>query len=201
MLISFEGVDGCGKSTQIELLQQHLEQKHSKKVHIYREPGGVPLAEELRSLLLDIRHTIDPVSELLMFSSARSQLVQQRIKPDLSQGTFVILDRYFDSTTAYQGYGRGVLPLEDINRLNTWASHGKIPDITFYLKLPWETAKHRMKDRDQDRMERSGEDFFERVISGYNELAQKEQRICTIDATASIGEVFEIVRSRVEELI
>ncbi len=203
MLISFEGVDGCGKSTQIELLQQHLEQMHSKKVHIYREPGGVPLAEELRSLLLDIRHTIDPVSELLMFSSARSQLVQEKITPDLSQGTIVILDRYFDSTTAYQGYGRGVLSLEDIHRLNKWASHGQIPDVTFYLKLSWQTAKYRMKDRDQnqDRMERSGSDFFERVISGYDELAQREQRICTIDATASIEEVFEIVRSRVEELI
>ena len=137
MLISFEGVDGCGKSTQIELLKRHLEIDLGKRVHIYREPGGVPLAEELRNLLLDVRHTVDPISELLMFSSARSQLVQQQIRPDLKNGVVVILDRYYDSTTAYQGYGRGVLPLEDIHRLNSWANHGLVPDITYYLQLSY----------------------------------------------------------------
>ena len=172
MLINFEGIDGCGKSTQIHLLKQYLEER-GRMVQVYREPGGTSIAEEIRSILLDSKNEVSAISELLLFSAARAQLVQEKILPALERGITVILDRFYDSTTAYQGYGRSVLPIDEIILLNKMASHGLVPEITFYLRISQELALQRRKERAQDRMEMAGNDFYSRVLKGYEIMAKK----------------------------
>ena len=188
MLITFEGIDGCGKSTQINLLKQYLEVK-GKHVKVYREPGGAHIAEEIRTLLLDSKNKISAISELLLFSAARAQLVQEKIIPDLENGSIVILDRFYDSTTAYQGYGRSVLPLKDIIALNKMASHGLIPDLTFYLRLPLNVASQRRLKRAQDRMEMAGNEFYNRVLEGYELMVKEHPRFIVLDGTHPIESI------------
>lgn len=182
MLISFEGIDGCGKSTQIELLKNYFSNKKID-LHIFREPGGTELSEEIRSLLLHSTGEMNSVTELLLFSAARSQLIHEKVKPLLEEDKTVILDRFYDSTTAYQGYGRASLPLGEIESINKIASHSVIPDLTFYLRIDPETASGRTQKLSKDRMEVAGLDFFKKVSSGYDELAKKEKRIKVIDAS------------------
>lgn len=188
MLITFEGIDGCGKSTQIHLLKQYLEDK-GKHVQVYREPGGVHIAEEIRDLLLDSKNEISAISELLLFSAARAQLVQEKIIPELENGSVVILDRFYDSTTAYQGYGRSVLPLKEIVALNKMASHGLIPDLTFYLRLPLKLALQRRSERAQDRMEMAGDEFYTRVLEGYELLVKEHPRFIVLDGAHPIESI------------
>jgi len=182
LLISFEGIDGCGKSTQIELLKNYFSNKKID-LHIFREPGGTELSEEIRSLLLHSTGEMNSVTELLLFSAARSQLIHEKVKPLLEEDKTVILDRFYDSTTAYQGYGRASLPLGEIESINKIASHSVIPDLTFYLRIDPETASGRTQNLSKDRMEVAGLDFFRKVSSGYDELAKKEKRIKVIDAS------------------
>lgn len=196
MFITFEGIDGSGKSTQIKLLREKLEEA-GHQVEIFREPGGTDLSEEIRSLLLDTDLDIHPVSELLLFSAARAQLVTERVLPQLEQGGVVILDRFFDSTTAYQGYGRSSAPMEYIKQLNDLASHHRKPDITIYMRIDLDEAKKRTKDQQRDRMERSGDEFFERVIRGFDKLAETEERFVTVDATRPRDQVHELISDRV----
>lgn len=182
MLISFEGIDGCGKSTQIELLKSYLNSKDIS-YHVYREPGGTELSEKIRDLLLHEKGDIHPVSELLLFSAARSQLVAEKVIPLLQKNEVVILDRFYDSTTAYQGYGRSYTDIEQISLLNKIASHQAKPDLTFYLRISPDHAAQRTVSLEKDRMERSGLDFFEKVFAGYELIAKKEDRFRIIDAT------------------
>lgn len=182
MLISFEGIDGCGKSTQIELLKSYLKNKDIS-CHVFREPGGTDLSEKIRDLLLHEKGDIHPVSELLLFSAARSQLVAEKMIPLLQKNEIVILDRFYDSTTAYQGYGRSSTDIEQISVLNGIASHQTKPDLTFYLRISPDLAAQRTSGVDKDRMERSGLDFFKRVFAGYDLIAEKEDRFQIIDAT------------------
>jgi dTMP kinase len=188
MLITFEGIDGCGKSTQINLLKQYLEDK-GKHVQVYREPGGAYIAEEIRSLLLDSKNDISAISELLLFSAARAQLVQEKIIPDLENGSVVILDRFYDSTIAYQGYGRSVLPLKEIVTLNKMASHGLIPDLTFYLRLPLNLASQRRSERARDRMEMAGNEFYTRVFEGYELMVKEHPRFIVLDGAHPIESI------------
>jgi len=188
MLITFEGIDGCGKSTQIHLLKQYLEDK-GKHVQVYREPGGAHIAEEIRALLLDSKNEISAISELLLFSAARAQLVQEKIIPELENGSVVILDRFYDSTTAYQGYGRSVLPLKEIVALNKMASYGLIPDLTFYLRLPLNLALQRRSERAQDRMEMAGDEFYTRVLEGYELLVKEHPRFIVLDGAHPIESI------------
>lgn len=181
MLITFEGIDGCGKSTQIQLLQDLLHTK-SIKCDVFREPGGVLISERIRELLLDTTNEIHPVTELLLFSSARSQLVAEKVIPVLKKNRVVILDRFYDSTTAYQGFGRQSVEIEKIHLLNDIASHGLKPDVTYYLSLPYEEAKKRRDGKYEDRMEQSGDKFYEKVISGFEKLAAEKDRIVRINA-------------------
>ena len=188
MLITFEGIDGCGKSTQIDLLTERLK-REKIEYHLFREPGGTEVSEEVRKLLLHSRAPMDPVTELLLFSAARSQLIAEKVRPLIEKGNVVILDRFYDSTIAYQGYGRQSASPEQISRLNTLASHGLVPDCTIYLRVSPEVGRQRRDGMKQDRMEREKMEFFERVAEGFEQLAREEARIVVIDGTLSPDQV------------
>ena len=197
--ITFEGGEGCGKSTQVRRLKAALEQK-GVQVLLTREPGGTRLAELIRSLLKD--EAEDPPcdrAELLLFLAARAQLVKNVIRPALEAGTWVVSDRFSDSTLAYQGYGRG-LSLDVIRAANDFACDGLKPDLTLLLDVDPETARERMRGREKatnttaDRIERAGDDFHARLRKGFLELAAAEpSRIVTIDASGTEDDVWERV--------
>ncbi len=192
-LISLEGIDGCGKSTQIREMKNYLHD-HGYEVQVFREPGGTAISEKIRELLLNSSDDIDPVTETLLFSAARAQLVNTRIRPLLKAGTIVILDRFFDSTTAYQGYGRQAIDADQLEKLNQLATGGLAPDITFYLKLDVKVAmERRAEERAMDRMERSGLEFFQRVSQGFDNIASRYQRFVTLDASLPAGKIFESI--------
>lgn len=194
MLITFEGIDGSGKSTQISLLKDKIIES-GKKVEVLREPGGTDISELIRGMLLNPEIEINPVTELLLFSSARSQLISEKVQPLLVNGVVVILDRFYDSTTAYQGYGRKSLPIDQVHQINRVASHGVAPDITFYLRLSLEESAKRTAHMQKDRMEQSGIEFYENVVKGFDELSKSEERFITIDASKSVEEVHELIIS------
>lgn len=202
MFITFEGIDGSGKSTQIQLLKERL-RGEGRRVEVFREPGGTAVSERVRTILLNPEFHIDPVTELLLFSAARSQLISEKVIPLLKEGAVVILDRFYDSTTAYQGFGRESVPIDDIRELNIIAGHQLKPDITFYLKITLKEAKKRTADKIKDRMEQSGDDFFVRVIEGFDKLADSEERIVTLEAKLNPRqihrEIWEYVGAGLEE--
>lgn len=192
LLISFEGIDGCGKSTQLGLLQDRLLSMSIPTLAL-REPGGTHTSEAIRSILLDKQYDISPVAEMLLFSAARAQLVNERIRPALANGMIVLLDRFYDSTTAYQGYGRQFLDITTINELNKIATGGLTPDMSFYFDLDVDAAFSR-RIGEGDRMEDSGKDFFDRVRNGYLRMAKdNELRFRTIDARQSMELIQEVV--------
>jgi len=188
--ITVEGIEGVGKSTQIDVLRQVLE-RHGQTVLVTREPGGTPLAERIRELLVE--HGDEPmpdVAELLLMFAARALNVNNVIQPALAAGTWVICDRFTDASRAYQGGGRG-LPVEDINRLADWV-HGDLqPDLTILLDAPVETALQRAGRRGApDRFELERSDFFERVRQSYLGLAEAEpERFVVVDASADLATV------------
>ena len=197
--ITFEGGEGCGKSTQVKRLKEALEGE-GLSVLLTREPGGTWLSEEIRRLIKD-QDTDAPCdrSELLLFLAARAQLVKNVIRPALEKGQWVISDRFSDSTLAYQGYGRG-LPLGFLREANAFACEDLKPDLTLLLDVAPETAQARMRTREAathttaDRMERAGEAFHARLRAGFAELAKAEpDRIVTIDANGTVDEVWERV--------
>lgn len=198
MLISFEGIDGCGKSTQIKLLEKHLERK-GIKYWVFREPGGTEISERIRSLLLHETEEMHPVTELLLFSAARSQLIHEKVLPLLKKNEMVILDRFYDSTTAYQGYGRKSAELNNIHVLNQIATHHTIPDLTFYLRIDPNEAEKRTSGIRKDRMENAGHRFFSDVNKGYDELAKGEERIHSINAMLSELEIHAQIVSIIEK--
>lgn len=198
MFITFEGIDGSGKSTQINKLRERFEKKGAR-VDVYRDPGGPVVSEQIREILLNPDFEINSVTELLLFSASRSQLMAEKVLPGLKEGKVVMLDRFYDSTTAYQGYGRSSISLEEITKINTIASHKRKPDVTIYMKLSLADAKKRMA-KTKDRMELAGDDFFEKVLTGYNELAQQEDRFFTVDATKSVSEVHNQIWHHVKSI-
>ena len=197
--ITFEGGEGCGKSTQVVRLAAALEER-GLKVLLTREPGGTRLSELIRTLLKD--EAEDPPvdrAELLLFLAARAQLVRNVIAPALEAGTWVISDRFSDSTVAYQGYGRG-LPVDFVRRANDFACEGLRPDLTFLLDLDPETAERRMRGREAatntsaDRIERAGSGFHARLRRGFLELAAADApRFSVVDASKSPDEVAGVV--------
>lgn len=189
MFITFEGIDGSGKSTQIKKLKKRLEQEGAM-VKVFRDPGGPVVSEKVREILLNPDYDIDSVTELLLFSAARSQLMAESVLPSLEEGSVVILDRFYDSTTAYQGYGRESIPLDEIQKMNRIASHKHPPDLTIYMKISLEDAKKRMATT-KDRMELSGDQFYQKVIEGFNKIAESEDRFITVDATKAEDKVHD----------
>ena len=197
--ITFEGGEGCGKSTQVKLLKEALE-REDVEVVLTREPGGTWLSEEIRRLIKD-QDTDAPCdrSELLLFLAARAQLVRTVIRPALEAGKWVVSDRFSDSTLAYQGYGRG-LPLDILRDCNDFACEGLKPDLTLLLDVSPATAAARLRGREAatdtkaDRIERAGDEFHARLRKGFAELAKAEPwRILTIDANGTVDEVWEDV--------
>lgn len=197
MFITFEGIDGSGKSTQIEYLKKHLEDKGAE-VKVFRDPGGPEVSERVRDILLNPDYEVDAVTELLLFSAARSQLVAEKVLPALDAGSVVILDRFYDSTTAYQGYGRASVSMEEIAKLNSIASHKRTPDLTIYMKILLEEAKKRMVQKYKDRIEQAGDVFFRKVIAGFDEMAKKEERFFTVNATQSPEKVQQQIWRQVQ---
>ncbi len=191
MFISFEGIDFCGKTTQINLLKKYLENL-GRRVEIIREPGGTAISEKIREILLNKKHLeMCDETEIFLFSAARAQVVREVIRPLIAEGCVVIADRFHDSTTAYQGFGRG-LSADAVKKINEFATGGTIPDLTFYLRLSVEesTKRKNICKADLDRIEKSDDLFYSNVISGYEKLAVEfPQRIKGIDGEKSATEV------------
>jgi dTMP kinase len=183
-LITFEGSEGCGKSTQVQRLGARL-QKHGLATSVFREPGGTAIGEAIRHLLQhsEENSAMTPETELLLFEASRTQLVREKIQPALARGEFVICDRFFDSTTVYQGAARA-LDLSLVETLNQFAVGGCVPDVTFLLDIDRAAARARLGQRTgRDRMEEEPEEFHACVIAAYRELAQREsERVVVIDA-------------------
>lgn len=187
-LITFEGIDGSGKTTQFRLTEKYLRDKRYN-ILVLREPGSTPLAEKIRKMLLHSRNKINPVSELLLYVAARAELVKDIIEPCLKGGKIVLCDRFYDSTTAYQGYGRGI-DINLIDNLNRVAVGESIPNLTFLVDLDYKTSLGRRKKL-TDRLESESKAFFNRVRYGFLEIARKEpKRIIVLDGRKGEKELF-----------
>jgi dTMP kinase len=189
--ITFEGTEGCGKSTQVQQLSVRLEERGIPFL-VTREPGGTPIGETIKELLQFAPQGIGmtPETELLLFEASRSQLVRQIIKPALARGICVISDRFFDSTTVYQGAARKLDP-QTVERLNAFAVGDCIPDMTFVLDVDADTARARMqKPRRPDRMEQEPAAFYELVRQAYRQLVAREpKRVVLMDASRSVADI------------
>jgi len=199
MFISFEGIDGSGKSTQLVLLREWFEQRGRSTITL-REPGATDLSESIREILLSTKQSITPTAELLLFTAARAHLVETVISPAMERGEVVLCDRYVDSTTAYQGYGRR-LNMDHVLLCNSLATRGVMPSLTFFIDVPYDEAQLRMhfhpSGTEPDRMEKSGREFFELVRSGYHAIAASEPlRFVVVDGVQDRSAIHaEIVRT------
>jgi dTMP kinase len=198
LLITFEGVDGSGKSTQLALLADELRAR-GHDVVVTREPGGTALGEGIRHALLHAGHDdMSPRAEVLLYTAARAQLVEEVIRPALGLGKVVLCDRFLDSSLAYQGYGRE-LGADNIMMLNVWATDCLFPDLTLVLMVDEATRRARCPG-EGDRLEQSGDEFFARVSEGYQRLASDHpHRIRAVDGQGTVPEVQARVRALVDE--
>jgi dTMP kinase len=197
MFVTFEGLDGSGKTTQVDLLRQLLEEE-GRTVVTTREPGGTPLGEQVREILLHDDHEIVPWAEAALFAAARSQLVEEVIAPALESGYDVISDRYIDSSLAYQGIARGV-GVDRVLELNLQATRGLLPDRTIMLLVDIEQARGRTGDV-RDRIERD-DAFIARVDRAYRELAELfPRRILTADGTQDPHQLARMIRGQLRDL-
>ena len=191
MFVSLEGLDGCGKTTQARLLAESL-RAGGADVVLTREPGGTPLGEEIRSLLLHGEH-VAPWAEAALYAASRAQHVSELIRPALERGSTVVCDRYLDSSVAYQGVGRG-LGLEEVLQLNLAVVGGLLPDRTFLVEIDVETAAARVGGT-RDRIERDGADLWERVAGAYRALAARyPERYVVVDGRRPIAAIAEEIR-------
>jgi dTMP kinase len=202
LFITLEGIEGCGKSTQAARLAAHLDRSSDLEVVTTREPGGTDATKQIRALLADPNSDWDPRAELLLFLADRAEHVSRVIQPALGRGAIVLCDRYADSTTAYQGYGRG----HDLNRLyelNAWASLETVPDLTLWIDCDIETGVRRaakLTGGPGDRFENEPLDFHRKIHQGFTQLAADHpDRIVRIDGDADIDAVFEAILAAVEE--
>ncbi|HSO99341.1 MAG TPA: dTMP kinase [Solirubrobacteraceae bacterium] len=201
-LITIEGIDGAGKSTLAQGLRDQLA-KRGTRVRLLREPGGVPAAERIRELVKDPQLRIGARSEALLYAAARAQLVEETLAPLLGAGEWVLLDRFVDSSLAYQGAGRG-LGVEAVAEINGFATGGLSPDRTLLLDLSPAAGRERAQLRGEtaDRLEREHDDFFARIAAAYRELAAAEPaRFRTIDATRPPDEVLDEALSALSGLL
>ncbi len=201
--ITFEGIEGSGKTTQIHLLMDWLHQRTDRAL-LTREPGGTSIGEQVRAILLNpINTEMTPEAEILLFSAARAQIVREVIRPRLADGWIVVCDRFADSTLAYQGYGHG-LPLDDLLGITEFATGGLWPDLTVYLDLDVETGLRRKAATPEEwnRMEAKEVAFHKRVRQGYQALAaQNPQRWLVLDATQPVEVIQKQIRERVAAIV
>jgi dTMP kinase len=195
LFITFEGIDGSGKSTQLKLTQNYLK-KLGYAVKILREPGSTPLSEKIRRLLLNKNINISPASELMLYVAARAELVENVIGPTLESGTIVLCDRFYDSTTAYQGYGRG-LDIKLIEKLNDLAAGDYKPNLTFVIDIDYKTSLQRMNKMKKvaDRLESESKAFFGRARKGFLEISRRnKKRVVLLDGNRPVEAIFGEVR-------
>ncbi len=201
ILITFEGIDGSGKTTQINELIHRLDQRNIE-YQLFREPGGTRIGEKIRDILLDNNHSnMLPITELLLYSASRYQLTMRSIVPALKAGKVVICDRFYDSTTAYQGYGREI-DLEFIKRLNAVATESLIPDKTFILDISLEERLQRLGKKNLDRLEREALAFHKKVREGFIAMAREEpERMILIDGNRPSEEISNEIWNHVKSII
>lgn len=203
MFITFEGLDFSGKSTQARLLHEYLQGKKVKSV-LLREPGGTKISEKIRNIILDRENSeMIPLTEFLLFSSSRAQLVSQVIKPNLKKKFVVICDRYYDSSEAYQGFG-GKVNIKNIEAVNNFATGGLCPDITFFINISPSEAFNRAESRGsvKDRIENKELSYYNKVYKGFKEIADKNRkRVVTIDGRLSIREIHSLIITSVNKKI
>lgn len=198
--ITLEGGEGVGKTTNLTLIGDILA-RHGHDVLVTREPGGTPLAEEIREVLLAHRdERVTPLAEALLVFAARAQHVQAVIEPALGEGRWVLCDRFTDSTFAYQVGGRG-LESAVVEQLAAWVHGARWPDLTLYLDAPVDTAMARIADRDQDRFEGERRAFFDRVRAVYRQRARSEGRVVEIDASRPLADVSADVTAAVDRFL
>ena len=195
MIISFEGIDGSGKSTQAQVLADYLVSE-GLTVYRVREPGGTVVSEHIRSILLDVKSDIDPFAEMLLYSAARAQLVRTKLCSYQEAGDVIVCDRFYDSTVAYQGGGRQIADLDWLDQFQQEVTGGLVPDRTYLIRVSVETGMKRQKGQTADRMERLESAFFERVVKAYDYLAEKHNdRIHVINGDQPVEIVAEEVKA------
>jgi dTMP kinase len=202
LFISFEGIDGVGKSTQADLLEAWLKEQNKEVIRTL-EPGGTDVGVEIRKILLHHKGDLAPRAEAALFAADRAHHVASKIRPALEQGKIVITDRYFDSSVAYQGAGRD-LSRTEVRDLSLWAVGGLLPDLTVLLDLPADEARARRNTSgtEPDRLEKEKIEFFETVRSAYLDLAKAEpNRFLVVDASVTVEQMQEVIRDRVAGLI
>jgi dTMP kinase len=202
LFISFEGIDGVGKSTQADLLEAWLTEQNKEVIRTL-EPGGTDVGVEIRKILLHHKGDLAPRAEAALFAADRAHHVASKIRPALEQGKIVITDRYFDSSVAYQGAGRD-LSRTEVRDLSLWAVGGLLPNLTVLLDLPADLARARRNSSgtEPDRLEKEKTEFFETVRSAYLDLAKEEpERFLVVDASVSVEQMQEVIRERVAGLI
>lgn len=202
LFVTFEGGDGSGKSTQLELLAAWLDEQGVSYI-VTREPGGTDVGEQLRDIILHRRGFLAPRAEALLYAADRAHHVHTVVRPALAEGKVVIQDRYFDSSVAYQGAGR-VLAEDEVRELSLWATERLVPDLTVVLDVPADVLRaRRMSTRTvYDRLEAEADDFHERVRDAYHRLATAEpRRFLEIDGQRPPAEIHQVIRTRVSELL
>lgn len=199
LFITFEGLDGCGKTSQIERAAEFLKSRGIDYIKT-RDPGGTPLGCKIREILLNYDGNIADMCELFLYLADRAQHIDEKIQPALNEGKVVLCDRYVDSTVAYQGYARG-LNKEQIFELNSIVAKGLMPDLTFVFDVSLEVSASRVGDK-KDRLESEGSDFHKKVKEGFLDLAEKfPERIKVINANQSIEEIAQQVQEHILKLI
>jgi dTMP kinase len=198
MFVTFEGLDGSGKTTQVELLKKHLE-REGREVVTTREPGGTEVGEHIRNVVLHLDHPVVPWAEAALFAAARAQLVAEVIRPALDRGAVVLCDRYVDSSLAYQGIARG-LGVDPVLELNLRATGDLLPDRTFLLLVDPEESRRRGGDT-RDRIEREDDEFVRKVDAAYRELAELfPSRILAVDGSLDPDELAETIRGQLRDV-
>jgi dTMP kinase len=198
MFVTFEGLDGSGKTTQVELLKKHLE-REGREVVTTREPGGTEVGEHIRNVVLHLDHPVVPWAEAALFAAARAQLVAEVIRPALQRGAVVLCDRYVDSSLAYQGIARG-LGVEPVLELNLRATGDVLPDRTFLLLVDPDESRRRGGDT-RDRIEREDDEFVRKVDAAYRELAELfPSRILAVDGSLDPVELAETIRGQLRDI-
>ena len=199
LFVTLEGPEGSGKTTVAQIVYAYFKNE-DVPVMLTREPGGIPISEKIRDIILDPDHeTMDARTEALLYAASRRQHLIEKVLPALEQGKLVVCDRFIDSSLAYQGYARG-LGIDEILEINQFAIEGHMPDLTLYLDVPFELGMERIGVRGyKDRLELEGDDFHYKVYQGYQEVwARFPQRIVRIDATLSPLEVASAVIKEIE---